>query len=290
MVRSATVMATRRSAGPERSQHRALGGPRLREPHVHVEAVRAEKPPDALAVSRGDERPGCNSAPWRRPSPTLHARNVAGLYPLIAPDVSPATICRLKNTYMTSGGMVMSRMAMKSRCHDVWYWPKKLYNVNWTVAFSSPGAKYSGFVKSLKTNTACTTTTVTMTPRSSGKMTPKNRRSGPAPSRMAASSSSRGIVDTKARNSSTANGRPNAISTVISPGTDLKMPSSCITQIVGTTASGTISPARTKKLTRPVSREARRCNTQPTIAARTTQTVTDTTVTMVLLMNAVTRR
>src|SRR4051812_23732934 len=35
--------------------------------------------------------------------------------PLTAPEVMPATICRLKNRYMISGGIVISRMSMNSR-------------------------------------------------------------------------------------------------------------------------------------------------------------------------------
>jgi hypothetical protein len=36
-------------------------------------------------------------------------------YPLTAPAVIPATICRLKNRKTISGGMVISRMLVKSR-------------------------------------------------------------------------------------------------------------------------------------------------------------------------------
>jgi hypothetical protein len=80
--------------------------------------------------------------------------------------------------------------------------------VSWTVAFCSPGRKYSGWVKSLKTTTDCTTITVTATGRSSGKTTRKNSRSGPAPSMIAASSSSRGTVAMKARKSRIENDSP----------------------------------------------------------------------------------
>ena len=65
-------------------------------------------------------------------------------------------------------------------------------------------------MKSLKTATACTTMTVITTGLSSGRMTEKNSRSGPAPSTMAASSSSRGMEETKARNSRMQNDRPKA--------------------------------------------------------------------------------
>ncbi len=37
------------------------------------------------------------------------------LHPLTAPAVMPATIWRLKNTYMINGGMVISRMLVNSR-------------------------------------------------------------------------------------------------------------------------------------------------------------------------------
>ena len=87
-----------------------------------------------------------------------------------------------------------------------WLW--KLYSVSCTVAFSLPGRKYSGLVKSLKIATDCTTITVTITGRSSGRTTRKNSRSGPAPSMIAASSSSRGTVAMKARNSRTQNDSP----------------------------------------------------------------------------------
>ncbi len=51
---------------------------------------------------------------------------VRGAHPLIAPAVSPATILRLKNMNMISGGMVMSRTSMNSRFHWVLNWPRKL--------------------------------------------------------------------------------------------------------------------------------------------------------------------
>ena len=63
-----------------------------------------------------------------------------------------------------------------------------------------------------------TAITVTATDLSSGKMTRKNSRNGPAPSRIAASSSSFGIVEMNAWKSRIVNDRPNAISIRISPG------------------------------------------------------------------------
>jgi hypothetical protein len=44
-----------------------------------------------------------------------------GAQPFTAPEVSPSTICRLKKMYMISGGIVMSRMSVNSRFHEVWY-------------------------------------------------------------------------------------------------------------------------------------------------------------------------
>ena len=113
------------------------------------------------------------------------------------------------------------------------YWLWKLNSVSWTVAFSSPGRKYSGLTKSLKTVTDCTTITVIVTECSSGKMTLKNTRSGRAPSIVAASSSSRGIVAIKARNSRMRNERPKATSIRTIPCSVLNRLSSCSTQTVG---------------------------------------------------------
>ena len=59
--------------------------------------------------------------------------------------------------------------------------------------------------KSFQTNTDWTTTMVTMIGFSSGNTTRKNRLSGPAPSMMAASSSSLGMPAMNAWNSSTQN-------------------------------------------------------------------------------------
>ena len=38
-------------------------------------------------------------------------------YPLTAPEVMPATICRLKKIYRIRGGIVISRMSMNSRLY-----------------------------------------------------------------------------------------------------------------------------------------------------------------------------
>ena len=92
-------------------------------------------------------------------------------------------------------------------------------------------------------------------------MTEKNSRSGPAPSTMAASSSSLGMVDTKARNSRMQNDSPKAALTKIMPGICLNKPRTCSTQIVGTTAGGMISPASTRKLITGFQRERRRWST-----------------------------
>lgn len=101
--------------------------------------------------------------------------------------------------------------------------------------------------------------TVMITERSTGKITRKKTCSGLAPSTTAASSSSRGTVDMNARNSNMQNGNPYAISIKISPGIVLNSPTFCSTQMVGTTAGGTIRPARTRMLTHAPSRPGRRC-------------------------------
>ena len=71
---------------------------------------------------------------------------------------------------------------------------------------------------------------------------------------MAASSSSRGIGDMNAWNSSTQNDMPKAISTRIRPCRVLKSASFCRTQIVGTTAGGMIRPDSMSTLTAMVHR------------------------------------
>ena len=90
---------------------------------------------------------------------------------------------------------------------------------------------------------------------SNGMMTEKNSRNGPAPSTIAASSSSRGIEETNARNNSTQNGMPKATLTRIIPIICLNRPSSCSTQMVGTMAGGTMRPAITSRLTRGLIRD-----------------------------------
>lgn len=45
---------------------------------------------------------------------------------MTAPLVMPATICFWKKMYMISGGIVMSRMLVKSRFHCVLNWLWKL--------------------------------------------------------------------------------------------------------------------------------------------------------------------
>ena len=126
-----------------------------------------------------------------------------------------------------------------------------------------------------------------VTGRSNGMITRKNRLNPEQPSMIAASSSSRGIVATNARNSSTQNDMLKATSTRIRPGRVLNSPRLCSTQMVGTTAGGMISPASTSRLTRLASGPGRRCSTNPTIAQSTTRIATDTTVRMRLFLNAV---
>ena len=103
--------------------------------------------------------------------------------PLTAPLVMPATICRLKKMYMTSGGIVISRMSMNSRFH--WLQDLALEVVERELdrgVRRRRAGSTAGSVKSLNTATACTTMTVTITGRSSGSTTWKNSRRGPAPS------------------------------------------------------------------------------------------------------------
>ena len=50
---------------------------------------------------------------------------------------------------MISGGIVISSTSANSRFQRVLNWLWKLNSVSWTVAFSSPGRKYSGLTKSL---------------------------------------------------------------------------------------------------------------------------------------------
>ena len=84
------------------------------------------------------------------------------------------------------------------------------------------------------------------------------------------------------------NGIPNATSTRISPESVLNRCSRCITQIVGTIAGGMIRPDSTSRLTALEALPGRRCRTKPTIEQRNTSTVTETTVRMMLFLNAVT--
>jgi hypothetical protein len=55
---------------------------------------------------------------------TRPTRVLSSAYPFTAPDVMPATICRLKTMYNTSTGMVINKMSVKSRCHwlSAWLW------------------------------------------------------------------------------------------------------------------------------------------------------------------------
>ena len=71
--------------------------------------------------------------------------------------------------------------------------------------------------------------TVMTAGRSSGKMTWKNRRSGDAPSMIAASSSSRGMLATNARKIRTENGSRKATSTRVRPISVLNSPIDCRT-------------------------------------------------------------
>ena len=92
-------------------------------------------------------------------------------------------------------------------------------------------------------------------------MTLKKTRSGPAPSMIAASSSSVGIVAMNARKSRMQNDIPNATSIRISPVRVLNRCSSCSTQTVGTTAGGMINPLRISRSATMFQRLRRRCST-----------------------------
>ncbi len=71
--------------------------------------------------------------------------------------------------------------------------------------------------------------TVMIAGRSSGRITRRNSVVGEAPSMIAASSSSRGMADTKVRKMSTENGIRNATSTSTRPGMVLNRPTACST-------------------------------------------------------------
>ena len=116
-------------------------------------------------------------------------------------------------------------------------------------------------MKSLKIITAWTTMTVMTTGLSSGRITWKNSRAGLAPSTTAASSSSFGMDATNARNNRMQKAMFQATFTKIMPRICLNSPMLCSTQIVGTRAGGTISPANTRKLTSAFQRDRRRCRT-----------------------------
>ena len=92
-------------------------------------------------------------------------------------------------------------------------------------------------------------------------MTLKKTRSGRAPSIVAASSSSRGMVAMKARKSRMLNESPKATSIRIMPWRVLNRLSSCRTQTVGTTAGGMIRPLRISTSATLVHLLGRRCST-----------------------------
>ena len=52
---------------------------------------------------------------WLKPA--RPARVLVSGYPLTAPEVMPATICRLKMMYKTRTGIVISKMLVNSRFH-----------------------------------------------------------------------------------------------------------------------------------------------------------------------------
>jgi hypothetical protein len=97
---------------------RALGAEPLPERAAGPDLVgpgAGDLPDDPLA--RGTGR-AIQDAPSRL-SDTCVSLSAHGAQPLMAPEVMPATIWRLKKTYMTSGGIVMSRMFVNSRFQDV---------------------------------------------------------------------------------------------------------------------------------------------------------------------------
>ena len=163
--------------------------------------------------------------------------------------VMPATICRLKKMYMTSGGMVISKMSVNSRFHwlSVWLW--KLYRVSWTVTFVVAGQEVQRVLEVVEDDHR-----LHHDHRDHHRLEQRqdrHRRTAAAGRRRRRSPPRRapGGWWHERRNSRMQNEARRSTSIRIMPGIVLNSPSACSTQIVGTTAGGTISPASTKKLT-----------------------------------------
>ena len=120
-------LARRRRPDAARSHPGLGGGPRCHHRQPGRRPVRgcrghrvrsARRPPRAHPLARParqqrQHRGGCR--PYSTPTPGILSWRSG--QPLTAPLVRPATICRLKKMYMTSGGIVISRMSMNSRLY-----------------------------------------------------------------------------------------------------------------------------------------------------------------------------
>ena len=183
-------------------------------------------------------------------------------YPLIAPAVSPATICRWKNKNMISGRIVMTSTSAKSRFHCELNWLMKLYSVSCAVTFCCAGQEVE---RARRSRCRCqppeTMITVIIAGRSNGRMIEKNTRNGDAPSMMAASSISLGMDADERAEDQDREGQVKATSTMIRPMSVLYRRSRCSRKIVGTTAGGMISPASIIELAIAATRPRRRCMT-----------------------------
>jgi len=136
-------------------------------------------------------------------------------YALTAPAVISATIFLLKYIKRTSGGNEMSNIFMNNRFHWVRYWLLKLKSVSCTVGFVLDGKKYKGVTKSLNMAIADMTINVDEMGCNNGKIILKYSFNPFAPSIIAASSNSLGIVAINALYRRTQNARFNAVSNSI---------------------------------------------------------------------------
>ena len=126
----------------------------------------------------------------------------------MAPEVMPATIWRLKKMYMISGGIVMSRMSVKSRFHDVWYWLWKLYSVSCTVAFFVAREEVERIREVVEHGDRLHHDRRHDHAAQQGEPDLEEQTDRAGAVDRAASSSSRGMVETKARNSRMQNDMP----------------------------------------------------------------------------------
>ena len=109
--------------------------------------------------------------------------------------------------------------------------------------------------------TVCKMITVIITDRSTGKITRKKICTGPAPSTMAASSSSLGTPRDEGAEQQDAERQPVGDLDEDQAGHGLEQAEPCSTQMVGTMAGGTINPASTRMLINGLQRPRRRCQT-----------------------------